>query len=301
MRWLHLTPDELFPLPRGRLLCTDLSLSPRLAPPSRVFRAIQDSLAPLSAASPGRVSPSPRLASSAAPRHAGPAAGALSNFLADISRYNNWTFSANRCPLPSLPLGLSWSSPSSAPRGFSATERTVELYIYIFARWAGGKPSALAATISRAALSIGTSSPSARNALDSVCLTRVPRALPPLPWPGPPTRPLSSALLGSSVISVTTLYATLIIVGVMSSRKSSKTQPRRVPRTPLARFVAIIHPTAPTALSLSPSSLFPSLSRSFARSLVLVSSVECQRVPLPSSFSARIPRETPHHRVFPRS
>lgn len=39
----------------------------------------------------------------------------------------------------------------------------------------------------------------------------------------------SRAPLGSSVISITTLYATLIIVGVMSSRKSSKMQqPRRI-------------------------------------------------------------------------
>lgn len=40
--------------------------------------------------------------------------------------------------------------------------------------------------------------------------------------------PFIRAQLGSSVISITTLYATLIIVGVMSSRKSSKMRPRRI-------------------------------------------------------------------------
>lgn len=53
--------------------------------------------------------------------------------------------------------------------------------------------------------------------------------------------PFNRAPLGSLVISITTLYATLIIVGVMSSRKSSKMQPRRI--SPSRFFPATIPPS----------------------------------------------------------
>lgn len=107
---------------------------------------------------------------------------------------------------------------------------------------------------------------------------------------------LSSVLLGSSVISITTLYATLIIVGVMSSRKSSKTQPRGIPLSRCASSLSLLLSRFRN-FSLSRSTI-RSMSLSF--SFPLVSSAECQRAPL-SSFSGRIPRESPHHRVLPRS
>lgn len=109
----------------------------------------------------------------------------------------------------------------------------------------------------------------------------------PFPFRFLPFHPSSRSLVFTTVISITTLYATLIIVGVMSSRKSSKTrQPRRV----------------------SDSYLFPSHSRnslsasalSFSFSLVNSSTIVSKGSSLPS-LPGWIPRESPRHRALPRS
>lgn len=129
---------------------------------------------------------------------------------------------------PSLP-----SRPYLARR--LSGRRTVELYSSRrIARETGGRRGGQTATISREGgeLSIETFSICAERRWNSVCF------IPPSPvffrYFSRGARlsfvlfSFNRAPLGSLVISITTLYATLIIVGVMSSRKSSKMQPRRI-------------------------------------------------------------------------